>query len=69
VLEDARPPRFAALLSVAVLALATVFVLLGAEGIAWILTLVVAVAAAVSATTGICVGCEAYAILDRRRHS
>ncbi len=69
VLEDSRPHRFAALLSVAILAVATVFVVLDADGIAWILALIVAGAAAVSAMTGICVGCEAYAILERRRHS
>ncbi|MCU1456791.1 MAG: hypothetical protein JWL73_883 [Actinomycetia bacterium] len=69
VLEDSRPPRFAALLSVVILAVASVFALLGADALAWVLALAVAVAAAVSATTGICAGCELYAILERRRGS
>ncbi len=67
VLEDSRPPRFAALLAVVILVVASVFVVLGAPGLGWILALVVAVASAVSATAGICVGCELYAILERRR--
>lgn len=67
VLEDSRPPRFAALLAVVILAVASGFLLLGASGLGWILALIVAVASAVSATTGICAGCEVYAILERRR--
>jgi hypothetical protein len=44
-----------------------VFVALGAPGLGWVLALIVAVASAVSATTGICAGCEVYAILERHR--
>jgi hypothetical protein len=51
VLEDPRPPRFAA----------------GAPGLGWALALVVAVLAGVAATTGLCVGCELYVLWARRR--
>ena len=50
-IEDPRPPRFAA----------------GHPGIGWALALVVAALAGLSATTGVCVGCEIYLLLARRR--
>jgi cytosine/uracil/thiamine/allantoin permease len=66
-LEDPRPPRFSAALGVVVLAAATVAFLAGSAVVGWGLALVVAALAALSATTGVCVGCEIYLLLTRRR--
>jgi len=66
-LEDPRPPRFAAAVGVAVLAAATVAFLAGSAGVGWALALVVAALAALSAATGICVGCEMWLFAARRR--
>ncbi len=68
-LEDPRPPRFAATLGTVFLALGTGALLLGLDLVAWALGLVVAVLAALAATTGICVGCELYVRLKRARPS
>ena len=66
-LEDPRPPRFAATIGTAFLFAATVAFVLGAPGVGWILTLVVAALAGLAAFTGICVGCEVYLFAARRR--
>jgi cytosine/uracil/thiamine/allantoin permease len=66
-LEDPRPPRFAASVGVAFLTAATLAFATGAPGLGWGLALVVASLAALSAVTGICVGCEIYLLLARRR--
>lgn len=66
-LEDPRPPRFAAAVGVVFLAAAAVAFAAGAEGLGWALALVVAALAGLAATTGICVGCEVYLFLARRR--
>lgn len=66
-LEDPRPPRFAAAVGVAFLTAGTLAFLAGHSGIGWALALVVAVLAGLSATTGICVGCEVYLLAARRR--
>ncbi len=66
-LEDPRPPRFAAAVGAVVLAASTVAHAAGSLGLAWILALAVAVLAGLAATTGICVGCEIYLLLARRR--
>jgi hypothetical protein len=66
-LEDPRPPRFAATLGVVVLAASTAAFLAGAEVVGWVLALVVAFLAGLAASTGICVGCEIYLFLARRR--
>jgi hypothetical protein len=66
-LEDPRPPRFAATLGVVVLAAATGAFLAGAAVVGWVLALLVAVLAGLAATTGICIGCEIYLFLARRR--
>jgi uncharacterized membrane protein YfcA len=65
-LEDPRPPRFAAAVGVVFLAAATIAFLAGSTVIGWGLALVVAALAALSATTGVCVGCEVYLLLTRR---
>src|SRR5919198_895327 len=66
-LEDARPPRFANLLGVAFLGGATVAFLAGATTVGWALTLLVAGLALLAASTGLCMGCEAYVLLARLR--
>ncbi len=67
VLEDPRPPRFAAAVGVVFLTAGTLAFAAGRPGLAWGLALVVAALAALSAVTGICVGCEMYLFLTRRR--
>lgn len=66
-LEDPRPPRFAAAVGVVFLAASTLAFVLGAATLGWVLALIVAALAALAATTGICVGCEIYLVLARRR--
>ncbi len=66
-LEDPRPPRFAAIVGVIFLSAATVAFALGTPTAAWVLALIVAVLAGLSAVTGICVGCEIYLFVARRR--
>lgn len=66
-LEDPRPPRFAAAVGVAFLVAATLTFLAGNGGVGWALALIVAALAGLAATTGICVGCEVYLFLARRR--
>ncbi len=66
-LEDPRPPRFAAAVGVLFLAAATAAFAAGAPGPGWALALVVAALAGLAAVTGLCVGCELYLLVDRRR--
>jgi hypothetical protein len=66
-LEDPRPPRFAATVGVVFLAAATVAFALDATPVGWTLSLIVAALAALAAATGICVGCELYLWVARRR--
>lgn len=66
-LEDPRPPRFAATVGTVFLALASVAFLLDAQVLAWALALVVAVLAGLAATSGLCIGCELYLLVARRR--
>jgi hypothetical protein len=66
-LEDPRPPRFAAALGVAVLSAGSLAFVAGQSGLGWGLALLVAALAALSAVTGLCVGCEIYLLLARRR--
>lgn len=66
-LEDPRPPRFAAAIGVAFLTASTVAFATGSTALGWALALIVAVLAGLAATTGICVGCEVYLFLARRR--
>src|SRR5947208_3223258 len=66
-IEDARPPRFANMVGVAFLGGATLGFLLGATTVGWALTLIVAALALLAATSGLCVGCEAYLFLARLR--
>ena len=66
-IEDARPPRFANLVGVAVLGGAALAFLLGAATVGWGLTLLVAALALLAASTGLCMGCEMYLWLARLR--
>lgn len=66
-LEDPRPPRFAATVGVIFLGVATVAFAAGATVLGWVLALIVAALAALAAVTGICVGCEMYLFVARRR--
>ena len=66
-LEDPRPPRFAAAVGVLFLVAATVSFAAGAVGLGWVLALIVAALAGLAAVTGICVGCEIYLLVARRR--
>ncbi len=66
-MEDPRPPRFSAALGVVFLAAGTAAFAAGSPGLGWGLALVVAALAALAAVTGICVGCEMYLLLTRRR--
>lgn len=66
-LEDPRPPRFAAAIGVVFLVSATVAFAAGGTTLGWALALIVAALAGLAASTGICVGCEVYLFLARRR--
>jgi hypothetical protein len=59
-LEDSRPPRFANMVGVAVLGAATLAYALGAGTLGLFLGTLVGALALLSASTGICAGCEAY---------
>jgi len=65
--EDPRGPRFASLVGVLFLFGATAAFLTGVPAAGWALTLIVAALAGLSATTGICVGCEVWFFFARRR--
>lgn len=67
-LEDPRPPRFASTVGTVFLTAATIAFLAGADGLAWALALIVAALAGLAAVTGICVGCELWLFVARRRH-
>ena len=66
-IEDARPPRFANILGAGFLSAATLSYALEWHGLAVGLTAMVAVLATLAATTGLCVGCEAYKLIARFR--
>jgi hypothetical protein len=59
-LEDARPPRFANMVGVAVLTAASLTYAFGAETAGAVLGSLVAALALLAAATGFCAGCEAY---------
>jgi hypothetical protein len=66
-LEDPRPPRFAAVVGTVFLTAATVAFAAGSTGLGWALALIVAVLAGLAASTGLCIGCELYLLVARRR--
>ena len=59
-LEDARPPRVANMVGIAVLGAASIAYAAGWENAGAALGVLVAVLALVAAVTGFCTGCEAY---------
>lgn len=67
-LEDPRPPRFAATLGVGFLGAATIAFVAGVSVLGWALALLVATLAALSATTGLCLGCQVWLFAARRRN-
>ncbi len=66
-IEDARPPRFANMIGLAVLGAASVAHVVGLEVLGWSLGLLVAALALLAATTGFCVGCKLYELGARMR--
>ena len=66
-IEDARPPRFANVIGIAVLGSAAITHALGFHELGWTLGLLVAGLALLSAVTGFCVGCQIYRLLARLR--
>jgi Domain of unknown function (DUF4395) len=66
-IEDSRPPRFANMVGVAFLGGGAIAFLAGVPALGWTLTLVVAALALLAATTGLCMGCEAYKLSARLR--
>jgi hypothetical protein len=61
-LEDARPPRFANLVGLAVLSAASTAYAFGPDTVGASLGLLVAALALLAAATGFCAGCSAYKI-------
>ena len=66
-IEDARPPRFANMVGLAVLGAASAAHAVGLEVFGWSLGLLVAALALLAATTGLCVGCKLYELGARMR--
>ena len=66
-IEDARPPRFANMIGLAFLGSATLAFVAGVPALGWTLALIVAALALLAASTGLCLGCEAYMLLARLR--
>ena len=64
-LEDARPPRVANMVGVAVLGAAAVSYAAGAAAVGAALGMLCAVLALVAAVSGFCTGCEAYKLACR----
>ena len=59
-LEDSRPPRFANMVGVSFLSVATVAFVLGVDAVGTVLGSLVALLALLASVTGLCAGCEAY---------
>jgi hypothetical protein len=66
-IEDSRPPRFANVVGTAVLGSAAIALTAGLTVLGWTLGLLVAALALLAASTGFCIGCEAYKVLARVR--
>ncbi|MBW2472909.1 MAG: DUF4395 domain-containing protein [Deltaproteobacteria bacterium] len=58
--EPSAPPRFAQLLGLGLLTVATVLFVLGLSTAGWVITLVVTALSALAAITQVCVGCRIY---------
>ena len=68
-LEDARPPRFAQLVGLGFAVAGLIGYLTGATVLGVVATGFALVAAFVNATVGLCLGCEAYLLIQRLRTS
>ena len=66
-IEDSRPPRFANMVGLFVLGSATVAYGVGLTGVGITLGVLVTGLALLAASTGLCVGCEAYKLAARVR--
>lgn len=66
-IEDSRPPRFANIVGAIFMSAATVLFILGATTAGWVLSLIVTTLATFAVVSGICVGCEMYALWARAR--
>jgi hypothetical protein len=66
-LEDATPPRFAQLVGLVFAVLGLIGYLAGAEVLGIVATGFALVAAFVNAAVGLCLGCEAYLLIQRIR--
>jgi hypothetical protein len=66
-IEDSRPPRFANVVGTTVLGSAAIALAAGLTVLGWALGLLVAALALLAASTGFCIGCEAYKVLARVR--
>lgn len=66
-IEDSRPPRFANFVGAIFTTIATVLFIAGLTTAGWVFSLIVTTLAAFAAISGICVGCEMYALYARMR--
>lgn len=66
-LEDPRPPRFAAAVGTLILAGSTLAFVASNEVVAWGLALIATMLAGLAASSGLCIGCELYLFVARRR--
>lgn len=66
-IEDSRPPRFANTVGAIFTTIATVLFIAGLTTAGWVFSLIVTTLAAFAAISGICVGCEMYALYARMR--
>jgi hypothetical protein len=64
-LEDARPPRFAQLIGFVFTALALINFVLGVDVAGYVFTALAFGAAALNASTGLCLGCKVYLLFRR----
>ena len=66
-LEDARPPRFAQFFGFVFTALAMILFAVGIDVAGYSLTALVLGATTLNASTGLCLGCEAYLLIRRQQ--
>jgi hypothetical protein len=64
-LEDARPPRFAQFFGFVFTALALIFFVVGVDVAGYGLTALALGVSVLNASTGLCLGCKAYLLLNR----
>ncbi len=62
-LKDARPPRFAQFLGFVLTAVGLICFVLGADAVGYTVTAIALGAVVLDAATGVCLGCQAYALV------